>query len=986
MDEKQSIKILLIEDNPGDVWLIKEMAKETPDARLEFEHADRLSSGLERLAKNAFDVILLDLGLPDSDGSHTLSKILSTELKVPVVALTGSIADEMVGVKAIQEGAQDYLTKSQLHIDSLIRSIRYAIERKRIEKEMRLLNESLEQRAAERTAELIKANEALHRKITECKCIEDKLRNLNESLELRVKERTTALTNANEELREEIIERKRIEEVLCKTENKLCLVIDSISDCLWSAEIDRKGRFTYHYYSPAVERITGRPPKFYVQGLERWSSTIHPGDIAQVEKAFARIINGQSHHEEEEYRIMRSDGIVRWVRDSVVAKCDKHGILHLHGIVSDITERKLTEQKLKKYEILFSEINDLAYILDIQGNFLFVNKIFEKLTGHKPEEFMGKSFLPLFDEENQKKALDIYVRTLKGEHPQYKLRFKDTGILCEYKNIPIQDEKGNIVSIIGTARDITEQNRIEEVLRKSEAGLANAQRITHIGNYEWDIIKNRAYWSLENYRIFGVDQKQPMVTYDMFLERIHPDDRELVRKSLHEAICEGRPYHINYRIILPHGIERIIHSEGEVTCDDSGKPVQISGTNQDVTELKRAEKELKKLTDTLEQRVAERTAELVKANNKLWKSERKYRVLVENLPQRIFYKDTNLMYVSCNENYAGDLHITPDEIPGKTDYDFYPEELAEKYRADDKRIIASRQTEEIEEKYLRNGQELTIHTVKTPIKDENGNVIGVLGIFWDITEKVSLEKEAILNRQLAALGKIAASVGHEINNPLTGIINYAQILFNNSVEKSKEKDIASRIIKEGNRIANIIKILLSFVRPCERKEEKGIVGIPEILSETITLAGSQLKKEGIKVKLAIPATLPGIIAHPEQIQQVFLNVISNALYALNQKYPETHDDKILEISGEEITIDGHSYVKITFYDHGIGIPAHIKDKVIDPFFTTKPRGKGTGLGLSISHSIIKDHGGKIVINSTEGEYTRIAFILPAENLMKRDRH
>ncbi|HEY9245430.1 MAG TPA: PAS domain S-box protein [Candidatus Methanoperedens sp.] len=127
-------------------------------------------------------------------------------------------------------------------------------------------------------------------------------------------------------------------------------------------------------------------------------------------------------------------------------------------------------------------------------------------------------------------------------------------------------------------------------------------------------------------------------------------------------------------------------------------------------------------------------------------SENRYRELLENLPQKIFHKDKNSVYVSCNNNYARDLKIRPDEIIGKTDYDFYTTALAEKYRADDKRIMESGKTEYIEEKYMQNGQEVFVQTAKTPLKDENGNTTGILGIFWDITDRKQIE-EALMESE-----------------------------------------------------------------------------------------------------------------------------------------------------------------------------------------------------------------------------------------------
>ena len=133
-------------------------------------------------------------------------------------------------------------------------------------------------------------------------------------------------------------------------------------------------------------------------------------------------------------------------------------------------------------------------------------------------------------------------------------------------------------------------------------------------------------------------------------------------------------------------------------------------------------------------------AERKRAKEALRESEDRYKTLVENLPQRIFLKDKNLVYVSCNQNYAQDLGIKPDEIGGKTDYDFYPKELAEKYRADDKRILESGKIEDIEERYIQDGRDIWVHTVKTPVKDEKGNIVGILAIFWDITERKRAEE------------------------------------------------------------------------------------------------------------------------------------------------------------------------------------------------------------------------------------------------------
>lgn len=357
-------------------------------------------------------------------------------------------------------------------------------------------------------------------------------------------------------------------------------------------------------------------------------------------------------------------------------------------------------------------------------------------------------------------------------------------------------------------------------------------------------------------------------------------------------------------------------------------------------------------------------------------SEGKYRMLLENLPQRIFYKDENSVYISCNNNYANDLKIIPEKIEGMTDYNFYPDELAKKYREDDQRVLKSGQAEEIEEKYIIDDNEFIILTVKTPIKNESNDTIGILGIFWDITEKKALQLETIRTKQLASLGELAAGIAHEVNNPINGIINCAQILYNKSKAEREKQEIAKRIITEGERISNIVASLLSFARHGDIKVRKDDTHIHLIISETLILMKAQLKKDGINLKLDVPQDLPRIIVNQQQIQQVFLNLISNARYALNKKYPKKHINKILEIIGEEATINNSRCIKITIFDHGTGIPDKIKGEVMEPFFTIKPQGKGTGLGMSISHGILNDHGGKLLIESEEEKFTKVIIILP----------
>jgi len=177
--------------------------------------------------------------------------------------------------------------------------------------------------------------------------------------------------------------------------------------------------------------------------------------------------------------------------------------------------------------------------------------------------------------------------------------------------------------------------------------------------------------------------------------------------------------------------------------DKDGNIIGAIELATDITKIRKADKERKRVEEALR------------------KSESKYRTLLEYLPQKIFHKDRHSVYVSCNENYARDLKIKSEEIKGKTDYEFFPKALAEKYSADDKRIMASGKTENIEEKYIQDGQELWVHTAKTPIKDEKGNVTGILGIFWDITQRKRAEES--LRKSEEKLDAMLRSIGDHIS-------------------------------------------------------------------------------------------------------------------------------------------------------------------------------------------------------------------------------
>ncbi len=264
----------------------------------------------------------------------------------------------------------------------------------------------------------------------------------------------------------------------------------------------------------------------------------------------------------------------------------------------------------------------------------------------------------------------------------------------------------------------------------------------------------------------------------------------------------------------------------------------------------------------------------------------------------------------------------------------------------------------------------------SPLEEKN-KTDKVIVFMRDITEQKFFRAEAIRAGHLASLGELAAGVAHEINNPITGIITIAEVLSNTFHKMGKDVELPNLIIAEGERIGQIVKNLLSFAR--DREEEHNPLQINDILNDTLALTQKQILKDGIHFSVDISPDIPKIKARAQEIQQVFLNIISNARYALNKRFPKPNKDKIFKISIKTIGSEKNIYVRLIFYDRGTGIAKDIIDKIKDPFFSTKPKGEGTGLGLSISHGIISSHNGILWFESQEKKYTKIMIDLPVHN-------
>jgi PAS domain S-box-containing protein len=649
------------------------------------------------------------------------------------------------------------------------------------------------------------------------------------------------------------------------------------------------------------------------------------------------------------------------------------------------------QQKNDQYRQLI-ELSPLAIGAMTYENILFLNSAGANLFGAvNPEQIIGRPLIDFLHPDHQ----DIVKKQFKGlidEGIEFQpletklLRLDKTELDVEM--MATQFINGKKPSIQFTLYNITKRKKLEAELFQSkhdwESTFHAITDVITLHDKDFNIIyANKSAQNTLNLPTINTDKVHKCFSY------YH--GTKCPPEGCPSCNCLTTEAPATFELFEPH-LNMYVEIRSMPRFNRENKLIGLIHIARDITERKRVEDELKKAKNELEMRVEERTFELKKINKQLkekiaerkiavealQKSEYKYRnlsqefnTLLNCIPDNLILLSSDLKIMWYNKAASSAFGKLESEPAGQYCYSLCCNNISPCDNCPTLKSFISG-IEETSEISTPEGKIWDIRAF--PIKDDNGKVKNVIELARDVTEKVNLQAGAMRTRHLASLGELAAGVAHEINNPVNNIINYGQLLIDEFEKEQRDDDLAQRIIKDGDRIATIVRSLLSFARI--RKEEKNYIYLHEIFSDTLSLTSAQIRKDGIHLKVNLPSKFCKIPVHTQQIQQVFLNIISNSRYALNQKYPGTHESKILEITCERVVINNSTFARIVFHDRGTGISSAIIDKVVNPFFSTKPNRMGTGLGLSISHGIITEHGGKLIINSIEGEYTKIIIDLP----------
>jgi len=569
-------------------------------------------------------------------------------------------------------------------------------------------------------------------------------------LEGRIDQLTAELAGARKELEDARAPRTDAEQGPGRASCPHLGLVPNLPAICYTTVLDESA--TTIFIGEQVQELLGYGEADFAADPELWIRLVHPDDREGVLAEENRLsVNGGSAI--LEYRLIARDGAVRWFRDHAATLQDEQGRPRvLQGVMLDVTDSRQVEEKLRgsehRYKQLFATVPDAVVLVDVQSRrFVDVNESAEKLYGYTREEILQLKQPELTAEPE---ASDAGIRGLVDRRSTYvPLRYhrKKDGTVFPVEISATAVQMDGRPLICAVVRDITERLWAQEALRESEEGYRIAFENSPVSLWEQDLSEVRKHLDelraagvrdlgrhfedhpaelLECWRRIRLDNvnaatvklcgaRSKAEVAERFPEVFDADLSRTFRDGLTQAASGQGAYEAEAVVPTMMGEDRSVILRVSVPpgYEESWGRVLVSMT--DITERKRAEQALRE-------------------------SEMLNRTLVEHLPQRIFIKDRDSVYRSCNARYARDLGIAPEQIVGKDDFAFYPSDLAEHYRADDRGVMVSGAIKDIEERYLVAGEERWVHTVKVPYHDERGRTVGVLGIFEDITERRRAEQ------------------------------------------------------------------------------------------------------------------------------------------------------------------------------------------------------------------------------------------------------
>jgi two-component system NtrC family sensor kinase len=738
----------------------------------------------------------------------------------------------------------------------------------------------------------------------------------------------------------EVTERRRMVDALQENEEKFRLL----------AENSVMGTFVLQdskmiYVSPSFAKVFGYRPEEIINAMSP-SDFIHPDDKNLVMQRLADRYTGKATDNHISLRGVKKDGSTIYIEGSSVLT-EYRGKPAVMGTFVDISERKQAEEALRKSEERYRQLAENAgeAIFVVQdGMVKFINPKGEQLSGYSLEELASAPFVKFIYRDDVNMVLDRYGKRLKGEPvPQiydFRIMRKDGDIrwgALSAVSISWEDRP----AVLCFMSDITERKRAEEALRQSEERYRTILEDMEDAYFEVDLGGHLTFVNNSVCRDLGYAREELMgKSYKAFTVE---DDIDSVFRVFNEVYRTGMPNKgFPWKTVRKDGTHGFAETSISLLRNNSGEVIGFRGVGRDITERKRAEAALRQ-------------------------GEENYRVLFDSSVIGSVVLDAETMkIVMCNQAALKMFGFSSAEEAFQAQpFDFLPSEERERYLEIAKTAVFEQNSHEgYQLRVLRkDGREIWINATAAKIMHE-GRVAALIS-FTDISEQKRQREQLMMTDRLASLGELASGAAHELNNPLTSIIGFSQLLVEREVPDDMREDL--RLINsEAQRAANVTRNLLTFARKHPPMKEPNQV--TNIIEDVLRLRVYDHKARGIEIERQFTPNLPEVMVDYFQMQQVFMNIIINAEYFM----ANAHNRGTLTIATKE----QDDSVMISFTDDGPGIAPENLGRIFDPFFTTKEAGQGTGLGLSICHGIVTEHGGQIYARSQLGKGTTIVVQLP----------
>ncbi|MCC6746111.1 MAG: PAS domain-containing protein [Deltaproteobacteria bacterium] len=819
------------------------------------------------------------------------------------------------------------------------------------------------------------------RDVTDRKQLERQVLQAKEELELRV-----------QQLQQEIGERKRAVASLRESELRFALAASGVTDGLWDWNLATN----QVYYSPRWKSMLGHGESEITNSPEEWLSRVHPEDLPEVQAMLDDHLEGRRQHFEQEYRIRHRDGAYRWVlaRGLAIRDADMKAV-RIGGSQTDITRRRQMEHALRRSETrnraLLNAIPDTMISLTREGRFLDVKPSPGVTLVAEPNEVLGL----LLEETSLPSSLIAAAREALGRTLdsgtlasfEYHLPASDGTRYFEARMVPSGDDE--TLTII---RNITERKRAEEALRETLERFDLA--IQGANDALWDVKirdlrgftdANEIWFSPRFRKLLGYEGSES-VTPTMWLSRIHPDDRDDVESAVRRHLLEREPYDVEFRMQTgAWGEYRWYNSRGQGIWADGGEPVRFAGATRDVTERKKLERQLHKANDELELRVqqllatnealhremAERRRVVVslgQAEEARRLSEASFRSLIEASPDAIIvHRHGQIVYVNPAVLEVLGYERGEDLIGTAPLALMHPEDRPRAGKCIDRlQAGALSMSPRTEQRMIhRDGHLMLVETMGLPVSFEGSPA--VMGVVRDITERRRAEEAMRAIEKLAATGRMAARIAHEINNPLAGIKN-SFLLIKDAIPTSHPyHSYVGRIEREVERIARIVRQMFDLYLPIR---ELGPCDVRSVIEDVAALLEVNCRETGIRLRVDAARAGNTVRLAEGSFRQVLYNMVQNAIDAS----PASGEVRIwAEMQGQNLCV--------SVQDQGCGIPHDLRSRIFEPFFTTKSGTAGTGrlgLGLAICQSLVQAMRGSLDFESEPGRGTTFRLCLPVD--------